>query len=390
VSAEAAERLPRERLLDVATPSARPQWAFVLPVVPVLLVLPLALDRMDGGRFWLHLLIIFFVWAIVTQSWNLIMAVAGIYSFGQIALYAVGGWVTGMLAKHLDVDPWLSIWLAPVAAAIAAVIIGLPTLRLRGIYVVLITLAFLELLRNFLVNSPYEWISGGGYGLLYVPKLSFGSLGEGHTQVMFYYVAFAFFAVATYWIWRMFHSPLGMAFTALRDSEAYAVSRGVNQFRARLSLFAFSAFFTGLAGGFMTHYQGSISPSVLSFGWLITLLAMIVIGGWGTFWGPIFGTAFIILLEEKWLRSGGFVENQLHVHNVEEYRRLLLGLALAVIAVVAPQGLFPVVRDGLRRLIRGPQGVEEEEEEEAALDEAGGEPQLPVDEEIDTRRAPIA
>ena len=378
MSAEVAERIPGARLHEAAAPTARPRWLLVLAFLPFALLLPLALNEMDGGRFWLHLLIIFFVWAIVTQSWNLIMAVSGIYSFGQLALYAVGGWVTGVLAMHYGVNPWLSIWLAPFAAAAAAVIIGLPTLRLRGVYVVLITLAFHELLRNFLVTSPYETISGGGYGLLYVPKLEFGALGEGRTQVIFYYVAFALFAFATYWIWRVFHSPLGMAFTAARDSEAYAVSRGVNQFRARLFLFAFSAFFTGLAAGFMTHYQGAISPSILSFGQLITLLAMIVIGGWGTFAGPIFGTAFIILLQEKLLRGG----------ELEDYRRLALGAALAVIAVVAPQGLFPLIRDGLGRLIRGPQAAGEDEE--TVLDEAGGEPQVPVDEEIDTRRAPIA
>jgi branched-chain amino acid transport system permease protein len=378
VSAEVAERLPRERLQEAAAPVARPRWLLVLPFLPVALLLPLALDRMDGGRFWLHLLIIFFVWAIVTQSWNLIMAVAGIYSFGQIALYAVGGWVTGVLAMHYGWNPWVSIWLAPIAAAVAAVIIGLPTLRLRGVYVVLITLAFHELLRNFLVTSPYYTISGGGYGLLYVPKLEFGGVAAGHTQVMFYYVAFAFFAFATYCIWRVFHSPLGMAFTAVRDSEAYAVSRGVDQFRARLFLFAFSAFFTGLAAGFMTHYQGAISPSILSFGQLITLLAMIVIGGWGTFWGPIFGTGFLILVQEKLLRGG----------DLEDYRRLALGIALAVIAVVAPQGLFPLLRNALRRLIRGPE--ESRAEDETPLDEAGGEPQLAVDEELDSRRAPIA
>lgn len=335
-----------DRLDERASLWASPRWLLILAVLPIALVLPLFLNTIDGGRFWLHLLIIFFVWGIVTQSWNLLLAVAGIYSFGQIALYAVGGWTTGYLAMHAGVSPWLSIWFAPVAAAIAAVVIGLPTLRLRGVYVVLITLAFHELLRNFLVNSPYEKISGGGLGLLYVPKLDFGALGEGRSHVMFYYTGLVLFSVATYWIWRVFHSPLGMAFTALRDSEAYAVSRGVNQFRARLFLFAFSAFFTGLAAGLMTHYQGSISPSILSFGVLINLLAMIVIGGWGTFWGPIFGTAFLILLEEKWLREG----------SLQEYRRLVLGLMLAGIVVLAPRGLFPVLADGLRRLVKGPQG----------------------------------
>jgi branched-chain amino acid transport system permease protein len=358
VSVDAEPSVVDPRLDERASPWARPRWLLVLAVAPIALVLPLFLNTISGGRFWLHLLIIFFVWAMVTQSWNLLLAVAGIYSFGQIALYAVGGWVTGYLAMQEGVNPWISIWLAPFAAAIAAVVIGLPTLRLRGVYVVLITLAFLELLRNFLVNSPYDKISNGGLGLLYVPKLDFGALGEGRSHVMFYYTGLIFFSVATYWIWRIFHSPLGMAFTALRDSEAYAVSRGVNQFRARLFLFAFSAFFTGLAAGLMTHYQGSISPSILSFGVLINLLAMIVIGGWGTFWGPIFGTAFIILLEEKWLREG----------SLQEYRKLVLGLMLALIAVLAPRGLFPLITDGVRRLVKGPEADGEWEEEAAELE----------------------
>ena len=90
MSAEAAPRL-HER----ASPHARPRWLLLLAVLPLALVLPLVLNEMEGGRFWLHLLIIFFVYAIVTQAWNLLLAVAGIYSFGQLALYAVGGWTTG-------------------------------------------------------------------------------------------------------------------------------------------------------------------------------------------------------------------------------------------------------------------------------------------------------
>jgi branched-chain amino acid transport system permease protein len=376
VSAEVAQR---GRLDERASPHRRPRWLLLLALLPVAVGLPLFLDSIEGGRFWLHLLIIFFVYAIVTQAWNLLLAVAGIYSFGQLALYAVGGWTTGYLALHAGVNPWISLWLAPVAAAIAAVAIGLPTLRLRGVYVVLITLAFHELLRNFLVNSPYQKISGGGYGLIFVPKLDFGGLGEGRSHVMFYYAGLVMFAVATYWIWRIFHSPLGAAFTALRDSEAYAVSRGVNQFRARLFLFAFSAFFTGLAAGFMTHYQGAISPSFLSFGVMINLLAMIVIGGWGTFWGPIFGTAFLILLQEKWLREG----------DLQEYRKLALGLMLAAIAVLAPRGLFPVIGDAFRRLVKG-SGDDEWDEEwtEEELEQAAAE--TDAEEERGDRSAPIA
>src|SRR5262249_371259 len=127
------------------------------------------------------------------------------------------------------------------------------------------------------------------------------------------------------------------------------VSRGVDRFRFKLFLFAFSAFFTGLAGGFMTHYQGAASPSLLAFGVMINLLAMIVLGGWGTFWGPIVGTALLpppppllppLTALPEVLRSAG------------AYRNLTLGIVLASIAVLAPRGLVPLLSQAIRSLVR--------------------------------------
>lgn len=328
-----------DRLLPGAGPWARPHPVFIGLSLLVMLALPWLILQIGIGRFILHLFIMFFAWGIVVMCWNLIMGVSGIYSFGQVALFAVGGWTTGLLSMHYGWSPWASIWLAPVAASIAALIIGLPTLRLRGTYVVLLTLAFHELFRNFVTTGP-PIISGGGYGLRTVPKMGFETwFGGGRDMLLYYYLAFVFFAITAYAIWRILHSPIGVAFRALRDSEVYAVSRGVDPFRFKLFLFAFSAFFTGLAGGFVTHYQGHIAPSVLGFGVLINLLAMIVIGGWGTFWGPIVGTALLTVLPEL-LRA------------VEAYRNLSLGLALALIAVFAPQGLGPLVARAVKWALR--------------------------------------
>jgi branched-chain amino acid transport system permease protein len=325
------------RLQRSAIPWANPNWLIIGIIVLLAVLLPWLTLRLAGGRFITHLIITFFVWGIVTQCWNLIMGVSGIYSFGQMALYAVGGWTTGTLALHYGWNPLVSIWLAPIAAVVAALIIGLPTLRLRGAYVVLLTLAFHELLRNYVVNGP-TIISGGGYGLRDVPKLGFEQFGGGWEILLYYYFGLMLFAIATYAIWRILHSPIGMAFRALRDSEDYAVSRGVDRFRFKLFVFAFSAFFTGLAGGFMTHYQGAASPSLLTFGVMINLLAMIVLGGWGTFWGPIVGTAILTVLPEV-LRSA------------EAYRNLMLGVALALIAVLAPRGLGPLVSQAVHKLL---------------------------------------
>jgi branched-chain amino acid transport system permease protein len=176
----------KERLQWTAGPWAKLNPLYAGIGLVVVLVLPWILDNIQGGRFVLHLIILFFGWGIVVQCWNLIMGVSGIYSFAQVALFAIGGWTTGVLTVHYGWSPWLSIWLAPIAAVIAALIIGLPTLRLRGTYVVLLTLAFHELLRNLFTTGP-RILSGGGYGLKTVPKFGFETwFGGGFDRVLYY------------------------------------------------------------------------------------------------------------------------------------------------------------------------------------------------------------
>lgn len=351
-------------VLDInprAAPWRTPKWGSVVSLTVVALVLPWLLLRFGAGNFIVHMLILFFLWSVVAQSWNLVLGVSGIYSFAQLALFAAGGWVTGVLSMSFGWNPWLSLILSPLVATLAALIIGLPSLRLRGVYVVLLTLAFHELLRNYVTTGPQVVTGSGGYGLIGVPRLDFGPLARVSHIIPSYYLAFLFFAVATFAIWWVFHSPLGVAFAALRDSEGYAVGRGINQFRIKMFLFGFSAFFTGLAGGLMTHYLGSISSSIFAFSVLINVLAMIVIGGWGSFGGPILGTALLLGLQEG-------------LRELSDFRTLALGIALAAMAVLAPQGLWPMIRDGFGRFL-------EEPERQTAPAEAAEIPDVSTDDE---------
>lgn len=336
-------------ILDInpkAAPWRTTKWGLAVSLTVVALIIPWVLLRFGAGNFIVHMLILFFLWSVVAQSWNLVLGVSGIYSFAQLALFAAGGWVTGVLSMSFGWNPWLSLILSPIVATVAALIIGVPSLRLRGVYVVLLTLAFHELLRNYVTTGPQVITGSGGYGLIGVPRLDFGPLARVSHLIPSYYLAFLFFALATFAIWWVFHSPLGVAFAALRDSEGYAVGRGINQFRIKLFLFGFSAFFTGLAGGLMTHYLGSISSSIFAFSVLINVLAMIVIGGWGSFGGPILGTALLLGLQEG-------------LRELSDFRTLALGIALAVMAVLAPQGLWPMIRDGFKRFLEEPEGQTE-------------------------------
>ena len=325
-----------ERLRWSAGPWSRLSGPAVAIAVIVAVALPWAAGLTPIRNFILHLLILFFLWGIVVEGWNLIMGVSGIFSFAQVALFALGAWTSGVMVQQLGWSPFVTMWFGAALTTIVAVIIGLPTLRLRGSYVVLLTLGFMELFRNFTTQGP-NFIAGGGYGLRDVPKYPFANwVGGEDAQVLFYFLALALFLVATFAIWRIFYSPIGMAFRALRDSETYAISRGVRPFRYKLFLFGFVAFFTGLAGAFYMHWYGAISPAIMLFGTTINLLAMIVLGGWGSFWGPIAGCAVLTVLPEL-------------MRAVDQYRILLLGLVLALIAVFAPEGLFPLI---LRRINR--------------------------------------
>ncbi|MFN8454503.1 MAG: branched-chain amino acid ABC transporter permease [Anaerolineae bacterium] len=206
------------------------------------------------------------------------------------------------------------------------------------------TLAFHRLLRNFLTHWLQDYhrrkLRLADCAQVWLWKPGFRG---GYDEILYYYLGLILFGITTYAIWRILHSPIGVAFRALRDSETYAISRGVDPFRFKLLLFMINAFFTGLAGGFLTHYLGAISTGIFNFGVMINLLAMIVLGGWGTFWGSIVGTAVLTALPEV-LRSA------------ENYRNLSIGLALALIAVLAPQGLGPLIADGVKKLFRKTEG----------------------------------
>ena len=357
VEATAAAARPRPAMDSTAAPWRSMPYTTIAVSAFVGLVLPWLLVRFEVGSYLLTLLILFFMQAVIAQAWNLIMGYGGIYSFAQIALYAVGGWTSGVLVHSLGWNPFIAILFAPLMATLAALLIGLPTLRLRGVYVVLLTLAFHGLMQRFTISGP-RFISGGGYGLVSVQTFQFGDAVGDQRTIYLYYLAMVIFAIASFVIWRVIHSPLGVATTALRDSETYAVSRGINQFRVRLMVFGIGAFFTGLAGGYMTHYNGGISTTVFDFPRMIDLLAMIVIGGWGTFMGPILGAGIIIGLDQYLVAIG-------------DYRALIEGLVLAFIAVFAPQGLWPMLR-GLYDRYLGPEPESAPVPVEASPEKGGG------------------
>ena len=278
------------------------------------------------------------IWMILNQSWNLQLGIGGIWNFGQLAIFAIGAYVSALISIHWGLPVWLAMILGGLGAAIASLVIAVPALRLRGIYASLLTFSFAEVVR-LLVISDDSGITGGTFGLSGLPDIAFGDLSPDARQRAYYWLALAIVVLTALVIWRFIHSPLGTALKALRDSPGYAASRGVSPMRMQVITFLVSAFIAGIAGAFYAHYFGVISPSVMGLAPMALFVAMLVVGGLGTFGGPIVGTALITVVSE-------------YLRDFQEARLIIVGLILLVTIVVAPRGLVPALADAWRRVQR--------------------------------------
>lgn len=279
------------------------------------------------------------VWGVVVSSWDLIMGWAGIFTFAQIAFFAMGGFTSAILCSVIGISPWLGMLIGGLLAAILGVLVGLPCLNLKGSYVALVTFAFHMLTEQFLKSDIGKAIgTGGPQGLISIPPLSIGDYTFTNTEpVAPFYTAFIISFVLLYIIYRIVHSPMGMAFVAVRDSEPFAKSIGINDYKYKLMIFGISALLTGIMGGFYAHYVGMMSTrTVLGLDLFLFLILMLIAGGMGSFPGPLLG-AFIATIVGEFLRP------------LETYRMLIFGALIVIFVLKIPQGLLGIFYDRITR-----------------------------------------
>ncbi len=277
-------------------------WAWKSAVLVLLCAIPLI-----GSRpYLLHVLILCCIYSIITIAWQLTIGYSGIFNFAHFGFMTIGAYCAAILTLKCGVSPWLGLLSGGVAAAIAGLLIGLPTLRLRGIYFCLFTFAFQQLLYSIILINP-GGLTGGSMGLMFIPSLSVGGIGLGHTNKLgAYYLALILFVAFTAFVLKLVKSKFGLAFKALRDSESYAVSRGISAYRYKLIAVVISAFLTGCIGAFYTYYMNVLGPSLLSWSIMVLGFAMLVVGGLGAIYGPIVA-AFVLTIASEFLSSlGGY------------------------------------------------------------------------------------
>jgi branched-chain amino acid transport system permease protein len=332
-------------------------WAGVALVALALAVLPLALGA-ALGQTWVRVVNLALLYVMLALGLNIVVGFAGLLDLGYIAFYAVGAYAYALLSSpHFGVHLpfWITLPLGFLVAAFFGVLLGAPTLKLRGDYLAIVTLGFGEIIRIFLnnLNAPVN-ITNGPQGVNLIDPLALGGFSFATRETIlgvdfsgpqkYYYALLALTLAIIVLNLRLQDSRIGRAWEAIREDEIAARAMGINTRNIKLLAFAMGASFGGLAGGLFASIQGFISPESFSLLESVMVLSMVVLGGMGNIAGVILGAVLLTGLPEV-IRFTVVPAQQAVFGKVivdpEAIRMLLFGLALILVMLLRPAGLWP-------------------------------------------------
>jgi branched-chain amino acid transport system permease protein len=291
---------------------------FLLGAIALCFLISLVADRINS--YWLFIAYDIGINIILAVSLNLINGYTGQFSLGHAGFMAVGAYTAAVITNQFGgLNPFLSgavflgaLLAGGLLAALAGLLVGIPTLRLRGDYLAIVTLGFGEIIRVIFQNMQSV---GGARGL---------SVMHGWTN---FFWAFGFAAVTVYVVTVLVHSTYGRGFIAVRDDEVAASAMGISTTKYKVTAFVVGAFFAGIAGGLYAHSKQFITPGGFGFMQSIAIVVMVILGGMGNTIGVIIAAILLTLLPE-FLRP------------VAEYRMIIYSLLLIILMLTRPQGLF--------------------------------------------------
>ena len=394
------------RLLPFEFPRHWSSW--VGPIALLVLALAFPFFAAQFGNSWVRIMDVALLYILLALGLNVVVGFAGLLDLGYIAFFAIGAYLTGLFASpqfavvleslvmeypaigealvalcgadiaangiHLSV--WLIVPLSAAVAGLAGALLGAPTLKLRGDYLAIVTLGFGEIIRIFMnnLNGPVN-ITNGPQGINLIDPVRLGGLslaGEAGSGAMVrvagwampsvnaYYFLFLFLVLVTVFVsHRLQYSRLGRAWIAIREDEIAAKAMGINVRNLKLLAFAMGASFGGVAGAMFASFQGFISPESFSLTESIAVLAMVVLGGIGHIPGVVLGAILLAALPEVLRHTVGPLQMTLLGEvwiEAEVLRQLLYGLALVLIMLVRPAGLWPSPRPEDRPLPMSSEG----------------------------------
>ena len=337
-----------------------------------LLILPLILQQF--GNAWVRIADMALLYVLLSLGLNIVVGYAGLLDLGYVAFFAIGAYMFGLMASpHLsETFPLFAalfpnglhtpLWVViPAAAAIAGffgVLLGAPTLRLRGDYLAIVTLGFGEIIRVFLNNLDHPVnITNGPKGLNQIDAISFFGLSLGKKLTigtfeipsvsLYYYLFLALVVVSVVICHRLELSRVGRAWMAIREDEIAAKAMGINTRNLKLLAFGMGATFGGVSGAMFAAFQGFISPESFSLMESVMIVAMVVLGGLGHLPGVILGAVLLSALPEVLRYIAGPLQNLSGGRlDASILRQLLIAVAMIVVMLVRPRGLWPAPDHG--------------------------------------------
>ena len=305
--------------------------------VVVLLVLaiafPLAMHAMDQ-QFYISFATRILIYAIAAASLNLVLGYGGMVSFGHAAFFGAGAYIVGILAVEGVTSLWLA-WPAAIAvAALAALVIGAISLRTHGVYFIMITLAFTQMMYYVFVSMK----AYGGDDGLSLPARSAPGFGISlSNDFVWYYLVLLLLMIVLYLLHRLLHARFGRVIEAIRENETRAIAIGYPVYRYKLVCFVISGAIAGLAGALIANQTSYVGPALLHWVQSGTLMIMVILGGVGRFWGGPVGAVVLLALEEAFSGSPLLGEYALHW-------QLPVGVILLAVVLLAPQGIAGLVK----------------------------------------------
>lgn len=311
--------------------SLTPRNIAVVAMVAALVLLP-AYSQVSGNIFMLTLFTRILIYALAAASLNLIMGYGGMMSFGHAAYLGIGGYAVGILAHEGITSGFIQWPVALAVSALFALVIGALSLRTRGVYFIMITLAFAQM--AYYVAAGMERY-GGDDGLTIYKRSEFGGLIDLSSRVQFYYVCLALLLSGVFLIQRIVNSRFGMVIQGARSNERRMQAIGFPIYRYQLTCFVIAGTLCGLAGALLANHTDFVSPASMYWTRSGDLMVMVILGGMGSLFGPVIGAIVLLLLEEL-------------LSQFTEYWPIILGPMLLLVVLFARGGIDGLLR-GARR-----------------------------------------
>jgi branched-chain amino acid transport system permease protein len=303
-------------------PALEARTAFVIIVLVGLALLPVYAGA-SGNQFVLTLFTRIVILAIAATSLNLILGYGGMVSFGHAAYLGIGAYTVGILAEEGIGSGFVQWPLALAMSALFALIVGALSLRTRGVYFIMITLAFAQMV--YYVAAGLDRY-GGDDGLTIYSRSGFAGLLNLSNPSQFYYLCLALLLASIVFTWRLINSRFGMVIRGSRSNDRRMRAIGFPTFRYRLAAFVIAGVWCGLAGALLANHTDFVSPAMMYWTRSGDLIVMVVFGGMGSLFGPLFGAISLLVLEEGLSR-------------ITEYWQIILGPLLLLIVLFARGGI---------------------------------------------------